>query len=69
MKVARIAVLLVAVVALAYVGLRVFSGPRTAETGDRAPTDTLTDSKGNKVDLAKVFGEGPAVVIVYRGVW
>lgn len=37
--------------------------------GDTAPMFTLPDAHGDKVGLADVLAEGPAIVSFYRGAW
>lgn len=37
--------------------------------GKKAPLFKLNDSKGNEVDLAKVVGKKPIVLVFYRGNW
>ena len=37
--------------------------------GKKAPLFKLIDSKGNEVDLAKVVGKKPIVLVFYRGNW
>ena len=37
--------------------------------GKMVPLFKLKDSKGNEVDLAKVVGKKPIVLVFYRGNW
>lgn len=37
------------------------------QVGDKAPTLTLTSEAGKNVDLAKVYQDGPTVLVVLRG--
>ncbi len=39
------------------------------EVGDEAPTIELLDEKGNTIDLADLYAQGPIVLTFYRGGW
>ncbi|MFK0046010.1 peroxiredoxin-like family protein [Streptomyces sp. NPDC090741] len=43
--------------------------PALVKPGDVLPTATLTGPDGVPVDLAEALGDGPAVVVFYRGGW
>lgn len=42
---------------------------RKDAVGQKAPVFKLKDSKGKEVDLAKVIGKKPIVLVFYRGNW
>jgi len=42
---------------------------RAKHEGDRAPSFSLSNVRGEPVDLAKRLERGPAVVTFYRGGW
>ena len=37
--------------------------------GEVAPDFTLEDQNGNKVTLSAASGQGPVIVVFYRGYW